>query len=92
MEPPEIPVLGKKARVKVTPFTMLPAESSKSSEKEIEAQKKFIRDHIIGKDNEEIFENDEASKLISELGGDLQINAFAVNFEIDGKMNEDVVS
>lgn len=84
--------MGVKARVIVTPFTMLPTESARKTEKEIEAEKEFIREHIIGKNNETISKNQAASRLISELGGDLQINAFAVNFEIDGKLNEDVVS
>lgn len=92
MEPKEIEMNGVKARFTITPFTMLPAERDGGSEEDIRKQKQFIRERIIGKDNETIYKDKEAAALIAELGGDLQINAFAVNFVIDGKMNEDIVS
>ena len=82
---------GVKARLIITPFTMLPAEREGQSKEEIEAQKQFIRDHIIGKDNEAIFMDKKAVQLLAQMGGDLMINAFACNFEIDGGVNRDVV-
>ena len=83
---------GVNARVVVTPMIMLPAERDGKSNDEIEKQKEFIRERIISKSNEDIYNDKEAAALISELGGDLQINTFAVNFELNGKINENVVS
>jgi hypothetical protein len=83
---------GVKAKVKVTPFTMLPAEREGKSKAEIEEEKQFIREHIITKDNKAIYDNQRARELIAKLGGDLQINTFAVNFELNGDLNSDVVS
>lgn len=92
MEPKEIIYKRAKARIIVTPFTMLPAEKEGGSEGEIEQQKQFIRDRILKRTNGDIFKDPAAAALISQLGGDLQINTFAVNFEIDGELNENVVS
>jgi hypothetical protein len=83
-----ITIEGVKARLIITPFTVLPAERGG---KNVEEQKQFIRDHILGKDNAEVFKDKDAVKLLAEMGGDLMINAFACNFEIDGEVNKDVV-
>lgn len=91
MNPEPREINGVKVRLIVTPFTMLPAEIN-GSEEDLEKQKQFIREHIIGKDNETIMNDDSARDLLAQLGGDLQINAFACNFEMDGKINTDVVS
>ena len=88
METEPITIEGVKVRLIITPFTMLPAEREG---KDIEAQKQFIRDNILGKDNVTVFENEAAVKLLAQMGGDLMINAFACNFEIDGVVNKDVV-
>ncbi len=83
---------GVTAKVKVIPFIMLPAEKEGKSQTEIDEEKEFIRTHIIAKDNEDIMNDERARHLIAELGGDLQINTFAVNFEINRDTNTDVVS
>ncbi len=83
---------GVTAKVNVTPFIMLPAEKEGKSQAEIDEEKEFIRTNIIAKDNEDIMKDERARQLIAKLGGDLQINTFAVNFEIKGKVNTDVVS
>jgi hypothetical protein len=88
MKTDPITIDGVKARLIITPFTMLPAERQG---KDFEAQKQFIRDNIIGKDNKAVFENEAAVELIAQMGGDLTINAFACNFELDGVVNKDVV-
>lgn len=71
---------------------MLPTEKAGASPEEIEKQRQFIRDRILNRDNAELEADQEAVKLLKQVGGDLMINAFACNFEIDGKVNEDVVS
>lgn len=41
--------------------------------------------------NEELIKDKDAIKLLKKLGGDLMINAFACNFRIGGKPNNNVV-
>lgn len=55
-----------------------------------EADKKFIRDHIIGKSNEALVADKEAMKMLRDLGSDLNINVFACNFRLGGVANDDV--
>ncbi len=51
----------------------------------------FIRRHIIGKTNEEIGEDADAMYVLSEIGTDVLINAFIVNYKnADGQWNHDV--
>ena len=83
---------GTNAKLIIKPLNMLPTEKDGKSPKEVEEQIEFIRQHILYKSNEAIEGNEKARDLLKELGGDLMINAFACNFEIDGKANEDVVS
>ncbi|KAH6843410.1 pyridoxal-dependent decarboxylase domain protein [Chaetomium sp. MPI-CAGE-AT-0009] len=71
----------------VAPLIRLPAERTGG---DVEAQKKYIREKILGCDNQTLFEDKEAWELMCELGGDLMINAFATNFKIDNEMNRDV--
>jgi hypothetical protein len=73
----------------VVPLIRLPAERTGG---DVEAQKEYIREKILGRDNKTLADDKEAWKLLCELGGDLMINAFATNFRIDGKVNQDVVS
>lgn len=77
----------------VVPLNRLPTEEVENPDpKAVEAQKKFIRERICNKNNHEIAQDKEAYELMAELGGDSMINAFACNFRINGKVNEDVVS
>ena len=73
----------------VTPLIMLPAEKEGGN---VEEQKEFIRERILNRDNYSLMQDKDAVDLLQQLGGDLMINAFACNFEIGGKVNEDVVS
>ncbi|KAK7053228.1 hypothetical protein VNI00_003851 [Paramarasmius palmivorus] len=72
----------------VTPLNLLPAELKG---KDVEDQKKYIRKHILGVRNEDLVQDEEAMYLVKEMGSDLSINAFAVNFKLDGKPNDDVI-
>ncbi|RWA14500.1 hypothetical protein EKO27_g597 [Xylaria grammica] len=81
------------------PFNMLPSElGPNSTEEKIEAEKNRIRRDIVSKTNAEITEEDQkrphelkAMKLMREIGSDLNINAFALNFRYeDGRLNDDI--
>ena len=77
----------------VVPFNMLPAEKVPHPDhKEIEAQRIYIRDHIANRSNDELILDPPAMEFMATLGSDLMINAFACNFWVNGKINEDVVS
>ncbi|KDQ06694.1 hypothetical protein BOTBODRAFT_70842 [Botryobasidium botryosum FD-172 SS1] len=76
----------------LVPFNMLPTEKEADSDpKKVMEQRKYIRDRIAKQSNYDLRHDDEAWNLIRELGSDLLINAFACNFKIGGKVNEDVV-
>ncbi|KAI1330742.1 pyridoxal-dependent decarboxylase domain-containing protein [Xylariaceae sp. FL0255] len=81
------------------PFNMLPSELEKHvSEDIIETEKRRIKRDIVNKTNAKIIEEDrgrpddlKAMKLMRELGSDLNINAFALNFRYeDGRLNDDI--
>ena len=73
----------------VVPLNPLPAESDGS---DVDVQKQYIREHIVGKTNAELVEDADAMALLNQLGSDLNINAFACNFRrADGTMNTDIV-
>lgn len=70
------------------PGPRLPAEASGS---DLEKQVRFIRERIDGKTNEEILADEEAMALLSELGPDQNILAYAFNFRIaSGELNTDL--
>lgn len=78
---------------------MLPSElGSNPTEEKIEVEKQRIRREIVNKTNAEIAEEDrkrpdefKAMKLMRELGSDLNINAFSLNFRYeDGRLNDDI--
>ncbi|KAK8121519.1 Pyridoxal-dependent decarboxylase conserved domain [Apiospora kogelbergensis] len=71
----------------VVPLIRLPSEIGGE---EVEAQKDYIRNNILGRDNRELVEDEQAWDLLCQLGGDLMINAFATNFKIGDKVNQDV--
>jgi hypothetical protein len=71
----------------VMPFNMFVNEGDKEK---VEEEKTFIRENIIGKSNEEIVQNEAAMNELCALGSDLNINAFACNFKINGETNQDV--
>lgn len=71
----------------VVPMNMLPAEEDSE---DVEAQKKFIRERIIPETNRNLVNDSEAWKLVLKMGSDLSINAFAINFKINGRVNQNV--
>ncbi|KAH9482182.1 L-tyrosine decarboxylase [Psilocybe cubensis] len=76
----------------VTPFNPIPADVDPNADPaKVEEQKQFIRDRILFKSNEEIYNDSEAMELLHQLGSDLNINVFACNFrDRDGNLNIDV--
>jgi hypothetical protein len=70
----------------VVPFNPLRHEDDA---KALAAEKEFIRSRIIGKSNEQIVQDQEAMDELTALGSDLNINAFACNFKINGVPNTD---
>jgi hypothetical protein len=72
----------------VTPLNLLPAECDGGN---VEAQKAFIRQRILPVTNEQLVQDEEAMRLIQEMGSDLSINAFATNFKLGGHPNTDVI-
>ena len=71
----------------VVPLNPLRYEPDKAKVKE---EKEFIRKHILGQSNEALVKNEKAMQELRTLGSDLNINAFACNFRINGKANIDV--
>ncbi|KAL8284400.1 hypothetical protein RB597_001861 [Gaeumannomyces tritici] len=71
----------------VVPLIRLPSERDGG---DVAAEKQRIRTEIVGCENKTIVENENSWKLMCELGGDLMINAFACNFKVNGKVNQDV--
>ncbi|KAI1080419.1 pyridoxal phosphate-dependent transferase [Whalleya microplaca] len=81
------------------PFNMLPSEMGPyPTEEKVEAEKRRIRRDIVQKNNAQIVEADlgrpdehKILKLMRELGSDLNINCFALNFRhADGRLNDDI--
>ncbi|KAF9526517.1 hypothetical protein CPB83DRAFT_837286 [Crepidotus variabilis] len=77
---------------KSTPFIVIPFNPlvNEDNEAKLEEEKKFIRKHILPKSNEQLVRNRLAMKELRALGSDLNINAFACNFCINGKDNTDI--
>jgi hypothetical protein len=75
-----------------TPYTVVPFNPlvhDGNQNKELE-EKRFIRERILNKSNQAIVQDMEAMEELCALGSDLNINAFACNFRINGQLNEDV--
>ncbi|KAH8880843.1 PLP-dependent transferase, partial [Thozetella sp. PMI_491] len=81
------------------PFNELPSERDPDSTPEkVEAEKIRIRRDVLRKTNAEIVQEDQSRpedqktlKLLRQLGSDLNINAFSLNFRYsDGRLNDDV--
>ncbi|THH16278.1 hypothetical protein EW146_g4346 [Bondarzewia mesenterica] len=77
----------------VIPFNPLPIEcdTPNASDVEIEAQREWIRNNILTKENQELVKDNDAMELLNRLGSDLNVNAFACNFyDSNGRLNTDV--
>ncbi|KAJ3903671.1 pyridoxal phosphate-dependent transferase, partial [Lentinula edodes] len=75
----------------VRPLNMLPAEIKGNRRGEVEAQKELIRKKILHVPNHKLVTDREIWKLVVEMGSDLSINTFAVNFKLGDVVNEDVI-
>ncbi|CCM06759.1 uncharacterized protein FIBRA_09057 [Fibroporia radiculosa] len=76
----------------VAPLVGLPAEREGRPRDEVEAQRRFVRERIVGRGNHELVRDAEAMALLRQMGGDLAINAFVCNFRVapGGPANTDV--
>ncbi|KAJ4485314.1 pyridoxal phosphate-dependent transferase [Lentinula aciculospora] len=74
----------------VCPLNPLPAETNGKPE-DVEAQKELIRTKVLPIPNRELVNDRKTWKLVVEMGSDLSINAFAVNFKLGDVLNEDIV-
>ncbi|KAM0513536.1 hypothetical protein ACHAPE_007800 [Trichoderma viride] len=74
----------------VCPLIRLPSEKAGLSSSDIEKEKLRIREKILSVSNEDLFNDQESMEFLNTLGGDLMINAFACNFKVNGKINDDV--
>lgn len=76
----------------VVPLNLLPSErENPPNPDDVEKERAYIRENILPKDNSSLVEDEEAMRLLNELGSDLNINAFAVNFRYpDGSLNTSV--
>ncbi|KAJ7175810.1 PLP-dependent transferase [Mycena filopes] len=74
------------------PFLIVPLNRLRSEREsgDVAKEKEFIRSRILGKSNEVLVEDEEAMAELATLGSDLNINAFACNFRLNGKPNTDV--
>lgn len=81
-------------RFRLVLFQMLPAERENLGEREIEAQRKFIRRHFVRTSNAKLRgllrRNPAARRLFMDIGSDQVILAFSCNFvDAAGRMNTD---
>ncbi|KAI1774360.1 pyridoxal phosphate-dependent transferase [Hypoxylon cercidicola] len=76
----------------LVPFHRLPSEKSGGSGEDVEKEKQRIRTRILAVKNEELMKDKETFWFMATLGSDLMINAFACNFKINGKPNQDIAS
>ncbi len=75
----------------VAPFNMLPSEQKlHATQRDVEKEKQFIREHILNRPNRELVADKDAMELVQQLGSDLLINAFTCNFRINGVTNTSV--
>ncbi|KAI0746905.1 PLP-dependent transferase [Daedaleopsis nitida] len=65
-------------------FIVVPFNEVKKEDMEI------IRTKIVGKDNKTVHDDPDARRVLRNLGSDLNINAFCVNFRVNGEVNDDV--
>ncbi|DAA78911.1 TPA_exp: Uncharacterized protein A8136_2696 [Trichophyton benhamiae CBS 112371] len=86
------PVKKKKHYICI-PFNRLPMEHAGygSLSPEVNARRKHIQENILEKTNEELMKSKDDMKYLRELGSDLNINAFALNwYREDGTLNDDL--
>ena len=77
----------------LVPFKQLPSEKAGGTEAEIAAEKKRIKDDIVGFSNTKLLGNlkdDALRKLFDELGPDLTVFNYAFNFRTAEGLNKDL--
>lgn len=77
------------------PFNKLASETddpkSFLDSQEVEHEREWIRNNIIGKDNSQIIKSKDAMDKLRQLGSDLNINAFTLNWRDEqGNLNKDL--
>lgn len=84
-----------KRRYICIPFNRLPKEKEgngyDSLDPEVDKRREWITNNILEKSNEEIVEDPKIMDYLRELGSDLNINAFALNwYREDGSINDEI--
>ncbi|KAI3231206.1 hypothetical protein DTO012A9_8158 [Penicillium roqueforti] len=77
----------------IVPFNRLPIEKEGYDilSEEADHQRELIWEHVLTKDNAKVSSNPSAMKWLREIGSDLNINAFALNwYHADGTINTDL--
>ena len=76
----------------VVPFRMLPSEiAHDASAKNIDEERRYIRDVLLRRTQEELSNDPKAHALMRQMGSDLVVNAFACNFRVNGLVNKDIL-
>ncbi|KAL0066449.1 hypothetical protein AAF712_006491 [Marasmius tenuissimus] len=75
----------------VMPFNRLPSEADNLGDDKVREERERIRDKIVSQENAQLETDKDTLEFLQTIGSDLMINAFACNFHIDGKPNEDSV-
>jgi hypothetical protein len=75
-----------------TPFIVVPLNPlvNEGFPDRLIEEKKLIRERILNATNKDIAEQSDLMDEICALGSDLNINAFACNFRMNGEVNDDV--
>lgn len=77
----------------IIPFNPLPIEKKgyHSLDPEVDDRRQVIFDTVINKDNAHVSQDTESLTWLRQIGSDLNINAFAINwYREDGKLNTDL--
>src|SRR5205085_3186857 len=74
----------------VIPFQRLPAERAGKSPAEVQAQLEWIRKEIVPKSDEELVASPEKMAFLREIGSDLAISTYVINFRTADGLNRSV--
>lgn len=71
----------------VEPFTPVSESILSKFDHNLQKFKDFVRHRILKSTNEDLIKDIEAFKILREIGPDLLINAFAINYKLNGQLN-----
>ncbi|KAH8993162.1 pyridoxal phosphate-dependent transferase [Lactarius akahatsu] len=75
----------------VVPFRMLPSElGSDTSTEHVDEERRYIRDVLLRRVQEELANDPKACVLMRQMGSDLVVNAFACDFRVDAVVNNNI--